>query len=47
MLYYEEPYMTSIEQVINHDDLGIRPMSEMNKMMIDITSGNFDNTIIY
>ena len=44
---YEEPYLTSFEQVINHDDLGIRPMSEMNKVMIDLSSGNFDDTIIY
>jgi len=47
MVMYEEPYMSSLEQIINHDDLGIRPMSEMNKVMIDLSSGNFDDTIIY
>ena len=47
MVMYQEPYMTSLEQIINHEDLGIRPMSEMNKVMIDLSSGNFDDTIIY
>ena len=47
MVCYEEPYMTSLEQIFNHDDQGIRSMTQMNKVMIDLSSGNFDDTIVY
>ena len=47
MVCYEEPYMTSLEQIFSHDDQGIRSMTQMNKVMIDLSSGNFDDTIVY
>ena len=32
---------------MDRHELGIRPMSDMNKVMVDLSSGNFDDTIAY
>ena len=45
MLTKSDPYMSSIEQHVDPERVGIRKMSEMNLVMIDLTNANLDQTI--
>jgi len=42
-----DPYFSSLEENMDPEEIGSRRLSEMSKIMIDITSTNLDETLDY
>jgi len=45
MVMRDDPYMSSIEKRMDYAEIGQKPLSEMPKIMLDLTSGNLDSTL--